>query len=321
MINLTALTRMLLRCFLGLVLVISSPLLSAKNDQLAAMKWVKKTVSLDIENVIKPTLFRVFTKNELAIAKQVDIDVVLDERFSRVRAFKDKGKRKVEISTGFLSLMAALADAEYMATKYKKELYVEKYYQIISNYINSYEKKAVSAEKSGWPEPFYKYAGISEDVYLAEMQSKEYWDAFSFIMRKALSYVVAHEYAHHIFGHVDKWAKNLEESRKNEDVADDFSIRVNRGLANSPMSIMNYFILFSMVEGHLHQGTHAPSACRLEKFFDAGIKYEEGELRYYDPKTRKKLKKQLEQVKSKYPPLRKACEEAGALTSSSIPVL
>ena len=315
----------LLRVFVGLLLGTSSvlypSLVVASSEQLAAMKWVKKTSSIDIENVIKPTLFRVFTKKELLIAREIDIDVVLDERFSRVRAFNYRGGKKIEISTGFLSLIAALADAEYMAIKYKKEMDIEKYFWIIQNYINSYYEKSLSERGIKWPDPFYKYSGIPEAVYFRETQSKEYWDAFSLIMRNTISYVVAHEYAHHIFSHVDKQPRNAEESRINEDEADDFSIRVNWNIGNSPFSIMKYFILFTMVEGHLHQGTHAPSACRLEKFFDAGIKYEEAELRYYDPATRKQLKIYFEKVKERYPPLRKACEEGGVLTNSTIPIL
>jgi len=286
------------------------------------MKQGKRMAAIEIENVIKPTIFNFFTEKELAVAKNIDVNVVLDERISRVQAIDYTGKKKIEISTGFISLIAALAEAEHLAIKFKKEAYMEKYFWEIEKYLNSYQDNALKGVKKKWPDSFYLYAGISKDAYQKELNTQEYNNAFSLLMRTSLSYILTHEYAHHIFGHMGKKKpKDLAESRRNEDEADDFSIRVNWAIGNSPLSIMNYFILFSMIENNLYQGTHAPSACRLEKFLHAGIKFEEGSLKYYEPTTRKMLEKGLNKVKEKHPPLRKACEEGSALTNSTIPIL
>lgn len=297
-------------------------LAQSASNQLKAMKWIKRTVQADIKNIVKPTIFRTFTKKELAIAKHVDVNIVLDSRFSRVRAIKDDKKLKIEISTGFLSLIASLIDAYIIATQFNKLDQLDNYYAVITNYINTYQEQVSKGNKPSWPEPFHQNVGISDKKYDKVFRTQKYDYIFSLNMRIILSYILSHEYAHHIFEHLgSKKPKNLSESRRNEDEADDFAIRVNWMIGNNPLPVANYFVLFSLVEDGLHDGSHAPSACRLEKFLDAGIKYTEAETKNTGISMGNKFKNYLKKLKVLQKTLKKVCEEGDSLTSSTIPGL
>ncbi len=288
-----------------------------QSNQLKAMKWVKRTIQRDINNIIEPTLFREFTKKERIVSKNINVNVVLDARISKVRALPGNGTRKIEISTGFLSLIGYLIDANFISNKFNSRDKLASYHLLISNYIRTYQDRVRKGTDSSWPEPFHKYIGIEEQVYNKIYHSKEYDQVFSLNMRVILSYILAHEYAHHIFGHLTtKVPSNAEESRINEDEADDFSIRINWMLGNNPLLVANYFMLFSMVEGSLHEGTHAPSACRLEKFLHAGVRFTESEahlLAQYSSALKKIKKSRLN--------LKRACKNGNAMTNTTIPAL
>lgn len=307
-----------------LLLAIGITPLSAQeqSNQLKAMKWVKRTIQSDINNIIKPTLFRAFTKKERILSRNIDVDVVLDSRVSRVRALPGNGKRKIEISTGFLSLIGHLIDANIISNRFNKRDKLASYNLLISNYMRTYQDRVREGLDLSWPEPFHKYIGIDDETYNRIYRSNEYDQVFSLNMRIVLSYILAHEYAHHILGHLTtKIPRDAEESRRNEDEADDFSIRVNWMLGNNPLPVANYFMLFTMVEGGLHEGTHAPSACRLEKILHAGIAFTESEGRINDGPMSAQYSSAIKQLKKARRKLKAMCENGETMTNTSIPGL
>lgn len=306
----------------AIVLLGNNTVFAQNSNQIKSMKWVKRTMETDIRNVIKPTVFKAFTKKELTIAKNIIVNVALDSRFSRVVAYRDEGKKKIDISTGFLSLMASLVDANIIASKFNKLSYLDDYRLLITNYINTYQDKVNKGNTPSWPVPFHKFVDISDHQYGKVLKSKEYDYSFSLNLRIITSYILAHEYAHHIFGHLtSKKPKDLSESRRNEDEADDFAIRVNWMLGNNPLLVSDYFVLFSLVENGLHDGTHAPSACRLEKFLDAGIKFTEAEAKNTGMPLNHEAKKHLNALKGAQKTLKKECSEGNSLTNTTIPGL
>lgn len=295
----------------------SSLIAQEQSNQLKAMKWIKKTIQRDINNIIKPTLFRTFTKKERIVSKNINVNVVLDSNVSRVRALPGNGTRKIEISTGFLSLIGHLIDANIISNRFNRRDKLASYNLLISNYIRTYQERVRKGADLSWPESFHKHIGIDEQTYNRIYRSKEYDQVFSLNMRVVLSYILAHEYAHHIFGHLTtKVPSNTVESRYNEDEADDFSIRINWMLGNNPLLVANYFMLFSMVEGTLHEGTHAPSACRLEKFLHAGVRFTESETHLPT-----QYSSALKQIKKSRLNLKRACENGKAMTTTTIPAL
>ena len=219
----------------------------ADSYQLNAMKWVKRTTQSDIDDIIKPTIMKAFTRKERILAKDIIVDVVMDTNISRVRAFSADGLRKIEISTGFLSLVSHMIDANIVSVQFDKQRDLAAYHRVISSFLTSYQDRIRRGQLSTWPEPFHKLVGIGEDVYENLYRSEQYGQMFSMSLRVLLSYVLAHEFAHHILGHLTvKRPSSLEESRRNEDEADDFSIRTNWMLGNNPLLVANYFMLFTM---------------------------------------------------------------------------
>lgn len=163
--------------------------------------------------------------------------------------------------------------------EFNKQPELAAYHSVISAYITNYQDRIRKGQNSSWSEPFHSFVGIGHDTYDNLYRSKQYDQMFSMSFGVVISYILSHEFAHHILGHITvKQPKNLEESRRNEDEEDDFSIRINWILGHHPLSITNYFMLFTMVEGGLHEGTYSPSACRLEKFLQAGISFTESEM-------------------------------------------
>lgn len=294
----------------------------ADSNQLKAMKWVKRITQSDIDNIIRPTITKAFTRKEKILAQDIDVDVVLDTRISRVRAFEIDGKRKIEISTGFLSLISHMIDANIVSLQFNKQSELSAYQRKISYFITSYEDRVREGQSSTWPEPFHKFVGIGDGAYNKLYKSKQYDQMFSMSLRVVLSYILAHEFAHHVLGHLTvKQPSNLAESRRNEDEADDFSIRTNWMLGNNPLPVANYFMLFTMVEGGLHEGTHSPSACRLEKFLHAGISFTESEINNQMNGATGQTANALGQLKKGRGILKKECEKGDAMTNTSIPGL
>ena len=295
-------------------LILTTNIYSVENNQIEAMKWVKHTIEKDINNVIKPTIFKAFTQSELEIAKDVIVTVPLDPRFSRVIAYNSYGLKKIEISTGFLSLISSLIDANIIAEEFNKVSYLLTYKKLMAQFITSKQDKVI--------ETFKNHAKIPSQQYNHFVRSKEYNYTFSLNLRIVLSYILAHEYAHHIFGHLTtKKPKNLLESRYNEDIADDFAIRINSKLKNNPLPITDYFILFSLVENGLQKDTHSPSACRLEKFLNAGINYTKEEVKNLKISMNDESKRQLQTIQKVQKFFYDECLKGNSLTSTTIPQL
>jgi len=294
----------------------------AESNQLKAMKWVKRTTQSDIDNLIRPTITRAFTRKEKVLAEDIIVDVVLDTNISRVRAFSSNGGRKIEISTGFLSLISHMIDANIVSNQFNKQSKLAAYNQTISSFVTSYQDRVRREENSTWPVPFHTFVGIGDDIYNELYRSKQYDQVFSMSLRIVLSYILAHEFAHHVLGHLTvKKPSNLEESRRNEDEADDFSIRINWILGNNPLAVANYFMLFTMVEGGLHEGSHSPSACRLEKFLHAGISFTESEMNNQKNGSSGQMANALLELKRGREMLKTECKKGDAMTNTTVPGL
>lgn len=294
----------------------------AESNQLKAMKWVKRTNQSDIDNVIRPTITRAFTRKEKVLAEDIIVDVVLDTNISRVRAFSSNGERKIEISTGLLSLISHMIDANIVSIQFNKESKLAAYHHVISSFITSYQDRVRRGQNSTWPVPFHTFVGIGDDAYNELYRSKQYDQVFSMSLRVVLSYILAHEFAHHILGHLTvKKPSNIEESRRNEDEADDFSLRTNRMLGNNPLLVANYFLLFAMVEDGLHKGTHSPSACRLEKFLHAGISFTESEINNQRNVSSGQMANALLKLKQSREMLKTECKKGDAMTNTTTPGL
>lgn len=309
-------------CLIAAFAASFSQLSHADTNQIMAMKWVKRTAQNDIDNIIRPTIMKTFTGKERLLAKDIVVDVVMDTNISRVRAFSSDGLRKIEISTGFLSLISHMIDANIVAERFGKQSKLAAYHRLISSFVSSYQDHVRRGQLSFWPEPFHKFVGIGDDIYERLYKSDKYDEIFSMSLRVVLSYVLAHEFAHHIFGHLTvKIPKNPKESRRNEDEADDFSIRTNWMLGNNPLLVANYFMVFTMVEGGLHKGTHSPSACRLEKFLHAGISLTESEMSSHGRSVSTQMASAIEQLRRGREMLKKKCEMGDAMTNTTIPGL
>jgi hypothetical protein len=187
----------------------------------------------------------------------------------------------------------------------------------ISNFLNSAEAKwGVNS-----PQPFSRFVGIVDNDYQSLLNSKNYWPEFEETIGITLSFVIAHEFGHHIFEHQ---AVDLTQQRRNEDEADDFAIRVNWMIGNNPLLALDYFMLFTQVEGQIISAgrTHTASACRLEKFMDAGIKFTRSEpLGQRLINGNPKFQEYLQKIQEGQRRLKEMCEKGEAMPSSGTPFL
>jgi hypothetical protein len=236
--------------------------------------FVKSTIQCDLDTLIIPMIKTSFTAHERYLSRNVNVIVVDDKRIMRVRAFESADKQVIEISTGFISLASTLIDADIVAVEFNKIDFLYKYYEMINTFLMNYNDSLALGSTLAQPQPFYQFAKIDEMQYSTFAKSSKYDFEFSVGLRTVLSYTVVHEFAHHIFGHFStKKPKKLSDSRRNEDEADDFSIRVNFLKGINPVLFCRYFILMSLGEKKPIKGTHTISACRLEKFIKAGIHF------------------------------------------------
>lgn len=306
------------RLLFYMLIFVKCTLIYAQTDinQIRSMLWVQETIQTDIENIIKPVLLNGFTDKERLMSRNIEIVVVADKRIGRVRAIEENGVKKIEISTGFIALMANLIEADILSTNFG---YIEKlsgYYLLISDYLKQYNSSLANGIILPEPEPFFKFIDMNQQTYIEFIQTEKYDFLFSANMRILLGYIISHEYAHHIFGHLNiNKANNLSESRKNEDEADDFSIRVNWMLNNNPLIVARYFMLFTAVEEIPHNYTHTASACRLEKFLHAGIKFTEPSIKTNAERA------YIDQLEFGRQMLIELCEDGDFMPFTSIPGL
>lgn len=252
------------------------------NNRLIAAEVIKTITQRDINNTIIPKLLSGMLPREREIARKVPVTVIVREAVGHVVALGPSNPR-IEISTGFLTLIGNLIEADLVAVRFRKVEQIGKYKSSISKYLKSYGRTIRRGEAPIQPGSFAEYAELSGAQYNAFIQSEEYDSSFSLAMRQILSVILAHEFAHHIFNHLRNIPSEcigtqiseycLRFKRGQEDQADDYAIRVNWMLGVNPIFTANYFHMFAMIEDSLIESDHSPSACRLEKFLDAGLKF------------------------------------------------
>lgn len=317
--------RSIVVCALSLTPISFGSVANAQSSPaLQASKYIRDVTQADVRDVVLPILRQGMQPRELEIVDRTEIRIVVDQRIGRVYAYEDaNGTPIIEISTGFLSLVGSLIDANLTGRRFGKAELIGPYKEAVSSFLKTSRQVIRDGGTPAPPEPFNKFVGISEAQYSAFWQSREYDDQFSWWMRSALSIVLAHELGHHVFGHLDELeTKSLAERRSMEDQADDFAIRVNWMLGVNPILFSEYFLIFAMVEDGLLEGSHAPSACRLEKFIHAGLTFSKGDQGFMSHVQKDRaLSENLSQLEYAREQLKETCEDGEAMTETSIPGL
>lgn len=288
----------------------------------------------NIDLVIRPTLLNAFMPTERKIAESVRIVIKTDPGVSSAKAFDD-GNRRIEISTGFISLVSELAEAQIVAAQFSRLNYVFPYYKRLAKFLNCPHGNVP------FPEPFWQLAKVNEKDYRKFRSTEKYKVSMNNSVRNVLLYVLCHEYGHLVLGHLTTRAprkpipiageeptteeiQNVrrvegEDSRRNEDEADDFAIRVNWVSLNvDPIMVVPYFALFGIVEDNPIPGRMAqPSVSRFEKFLDAALKCGENSADLVrDPKMRDAYMT----LKTMHGKIKSMCQDAGIVASTSIPI-
>ncbi|SFU05820.1 hypothetical protein SAMN05444141_107199 [Pseudovibrio denitrificans] len=304
------------------------------SERLRAARQIQAITQQDINSIVKPALLNAMLPKERRIAEAVNIVVVVDERIGRVVAFIDNfSQRKIEISTGFLALIGASIDANLIAGKWGYLKEIGEYKNKIANFLRGARREIREGGTPIKPESFAEYVGLPDDQYKKFSKSKEYDYSFSVAMRVMLSFVLAHEYAHHVFNHFENTPASclnaplgedcLKARRAQEDEADDFGVRLNWMLGNNPLFATNYFMIFGLVENGLLSSEHSPSVCRLEKVLDAGIQFSENSDRIVQHllQQNSEFQKQFKMLKNFRVVLKEQCEAGGLLTDTVVPGL
>ena len=119
-----------------------------------------------------------------------------------------------------------------------------------------------------------KFFRISDISDVQEVRAKpNFQTSRSVLLTHGLAFVVAHELAHHVLGHVDSPATSLEDQREMERAADAYAVKLVTRAGYNPMAAAAFMGLLSSLEGTSDawvESNHPRAVCRQAEFMVKG---------------------------------------------------
>jgi len=306
-----------------LLIMIPISSFTKENDRIDSAKSIMRMTQNHIDNLVLPNLEKGLTKKELKIAKDIITTVVIDENIYNVRAFNNDAIKKVEISTGFLTLMKVISEANILANRFNKTSKLQPYYELIYKYLTGYNINNGENKNLKEPVPFYVFAGIPKKDYFEFIQTKGFDNVITLQLDTIIGFILMHEFGHHILNHLSTRSDD-EETREKEKQADEFSLRVNWTMGHNPLVFAPSFLIFAMIEGNPVNGTHPAAASRLEHFLDEGVFFSEKDKDFMNNiEQNPALKSSLDLLKKQQKKLKEMLNKQGdfLITPQSVPGL
>jgi hypothetical protein len=148
-------------------------------------------------------------------AEKIRLTTVNSEDISRVRAFESGGVPQIEISVGFARTMYYVADA-ILSDPAHAVGYIN--YIVAAQRENS--RRVARGQDPVGIKYLYQWAGWSKAQFDARAANKQKQTDVDRTWNAVLLFMMAHEYAHHLLGHVKQTNVPLAMSREYEAAAD-----------------------------------------------------------------------------------------------------
>jgi hypothetical protein len=208
----------------------------AAETQLEMRRALQRTYSAMVTetlDLLRPAMSPAARKVEASIAYEVPIqDDVTLARASRIR---DSGQPRVEISVGFARSLDMLCDGAVIEYAFQKPSLVGEYMDFI---LNRWRTKPGQFIPS-----IYDYAQLTDRQRTAIEKDPHLRALAAGRITSALAWVLGHEIGHHVLGHVGARVTD-EESRKNEQAADDFSTNLCISAGIQPLGALTALAWF-----------------------------------------------------------------------------
>jgi hypothetical protein len=165
----------------------------------------------------------------------------------------DDDQRVVEISFGFLVITESVTHGYAVSGEAEKP-------QCFINYLNNLGAallKNAKARQAGNPVGLVPFFGAyardgrqgCEDITSSDLSNKEAFDYIPGGMNAALAFIIGHELAHHVLGHVDNDHTSLLASRKAETEADAWAIKQSLRIGVTPTVATPMLLMFASFSG------------------------------------------------------------------------
>lgn len=198
--------------------------LAAGRDELLAEAHEKYVNDVD---AIKSLLFDKLAPDDASVYRSVAFRVLPDDYEFGAGAYVLNGQRRVELCVGFFRALEMSIDAEVIEQAYGPRGFFARY----ANYVALRRAQNNDLRERGRDIQFikspYEFAGMSDnriDAFDANQQLRRIRAGF---YSQALSFVLAHELAHHVRGHQPpKRGETAAVRREHEQDADDWASSV-----------------------------------------------------------------------------------------------
>jgi hypothetical protein len=214
---------------------------------------------------LRPKLFGDLPPSAMAVYSMIKFDVSPEDKIMNAYAYMDQGVRRVTFTEAMGRAIELNVDALLMEQLYHKENFMGEYMQYVcSRYATNYDRYAQGLPPLRIASPYERANWRDKD--LDEFYSdRDVNSARAKLVGGAFAFLLAHEVAHHVLGHVQNTTKDPEERRRMESAADTWAINLLVTKNVSPVSGIVPMLFFYYTTRH-------PVASEVYKDHPADVK-------------------------------------------------
>ena len=225
------------------------------------------------KNELRPAFAKVLSAEEMGILDDIEFRWPSDFNLLTAYASRDaNGNRIVVISGGHIAAADAAIDANLIAVELGKgdpPKYFDHMLDLVKQNRNLYIQG--SAQK---PLPSFENFFSLNNSEVQRIRAKpSVRAARDVLMTQSLAFVVAHELAHHVLGHIDSPVTSLEAQRERERAADAYAVKLVTSAGYNPIAVAAFMGLLSSLEGSSDtwgESDHPRALCRQADFLVNG---------------------------------------------------
>ncbi|MBA4132920.1 MAG: hypothetical protein C0519_16045 [Hyphomicrobium sp.] len=219
------------------------------------------------------------TPNLVALFDQIQVQVVDDQK-SYASAYIEAGKRYIKISTGF-TILSNLYVTQTFIFRNAKSFNRKQCLSLVEDAIRAMQTLSVEESLQHPSLKPWRYCGVTSLPLDPDQVDRGFNALFDPFHTSVVTTVLAHEYAHHLLGHLPAAPASPEENRRIEHIADrSASYLLGEGGTRVPAAIMFYMLsrYKSPLDPFRNEAKYAASQCRFlffirhDQVFAAGIK-------------------------------------------------
>ncbi|EOV1172295.1 hypothetical protein ACOLZ1_001818 [Vibrio fluvialis] len=256
----------LLKSVILITTILSFSVLTQATEEIDGMVEVQKiTYDMLVDGLNE--IESVSTDEEKAVINQIVVGISQNGDPDRVLALKmPDGTRHITVSTGYSTVTFMITFAYYMEAKLGINNFGEEYTRYVTE---NYAKNSIThINQSAWD--YANLSGSSSPWNDQELVAAVYGNH-----ALVLWYILAHEIAHHVLGHLDNPSTSLAQNRKKEQEADDWASQTLIKLGIPPAvaypSLMYWYFMDEYGVENEYQKTHPADLRRIRKMLEFTI--------------------------------------------------